>query len=234
MTLLSTIKDVCVAVGVLQPTSVFSNIGGNRTMQEMLALANEMAQRIAYDHREWTMMRAGTFLDGDGVKVDFNLPANLQRMLLTTNVYRSTAPNTPMRFIPDADEWTQRRLTNYVDSRGEWTIYGGQMHIYPIMGVGTRAAFVYLDKNCVTLASGGFGDAFTADNDSFRLQERLLKLGMIWQWKANKGSAYAEDMSTYNDALNVAAGADQPKAILVNRMPISANVQVAYPWPVPT
>ena len=34
--------------------SVFSNITANRTMQEMLALANEMAQRIAYDTRDWT------------------------------------------------------------------------------------------------------------------------------------------------------------------------------------
>ena len=33
------------------------------------------------------------------------------------------------------------------------------------------------------------------------IDERLLKLGMIWQWKANKGSPYAEDMGTYSDAL---------------------------------
>jgi DNA-binding IclR family transcriptional regulator len=54
MTLLSVVKDVCAVVGVLVPTSVFSNITTNRTMQEMLALANEMAQRIAYDTRDWT------------------------------------------------------------------------------------------------------------------------------------------------------------------------------------
>ena len=44
MTLLSVVKDVCAVVGVTVPQSVFSNITGNRTMQEMLALANEMAQ----------------------------------------------------------------------------------------------------------------------------------------------------------------------------------------------
>jgi hypothetical protein len=41
-------------VGVVNVTLVFSNITANRTMQEMLALANEMAQRIAYDTRDWT------------------------------------------------------------------------------------------------------------------------------------------------------------------------------------
>ena len=51
-----------------------------------------------------------------------------------------------------------------------------------------------------------------ADGDSFVLDERLLKLGMIWQWKANKGSPYAEDMATYGDALVVHGGARQPGA----------------------
>ena len=57
MTLLSVVKDVCAVVGVTMPTVVFSNITGNRTMQEMLSLANEMAQRIAYDNRDWTTLK---------------------------------------------------------------------------------------------------------------------------------------------------------------------------------
>ena len=52
MTLLTVVKDVCSVVGVVQPSSVFTNITGTRTMQEMLSLANEMAQRIAYDTRD--------------------------------------------------------------------------------------------------------------------------------------------------------------------------------------
>jgi hypothetical protein len=43
MTLLSVVKDVCATVGVIQPTSVFTNIANNRTMAEMLSLANDGA-----------------------------------------------------------------------------------------------------------------------------------------------------------------------------------------------
>jgi hypothetical protein len=46
------------------PTVVFSNITANRTMQEMLALANEMAQRIAYDTRDWTRAEEGPGVSG--------------------------------------------------------------------------------------------------------------------------------------------------------------------------
>ena len=135
MTLLSVVKDVCAAVGVTIPQSVFSNITGNRTMQEMLSLANEMAQRIAYDNRDWTTLKKTTTLVGDGVTTAWDLPADYKRMLLTSNVWRSTSTQSPMRFVPDTDEWLNRRADNGASDNawGEWTMMGGQMHIYPAL-----------------------------------------------------------------------------------------------------
>jgi hypothetical protein len=234
MTLLSVVKDVCAAVGVVVPTSIFTNITANRTMQEMLALANEMAQRIAYDTRDWTKLQKTNVFTGDGVKSAFDLPANYKRMLLTANVWRSTSAQQPMRFIPDPDEWLQRRAWNWTDAWGEWTMIGGQMLVWPVMGVGITARFLYLDKNCVALKSGGVGDTFVDDGDSFLLDERTFKLGMIWQWKAQKGTPYAEDMGTYADALSSVSGRDKPSPIIVGHRPLSVNAKVAYPWPVPT
>ena len=122
-----------------------------------------------------------------------------------------------MRFIPDTDQWVKRRLNNESEGRGEWTIIGGQMIILPVLLVSQRASFAYLQRNCIKLASGGFGEAFLGDGDTFVLDERVLKLGMIWRWKAQKGSPFAEDMGTYGDALNVYSGSDSPAPILVDR-----------------
>ena len=226
MTLLSVVRDVCAAVGVTLPQSVFSNITGNRTMQEMLSTANEMAQRIAYDQRDWVTLRATAGATGDGVKDFFALPANYKRLMLTSNVWRSGNPSQPMRFISDHDEWVQRRMSNAISSPGEWMLSGGGMYIRPILDVGETSSFFYIDKNCVKLASGGYGDVFMADLDEFRLDERLLKLAMIYQWKAQKGSSYAEDMSTFGDALTVAMGHDAPAPILIDRKPISAHTKL--------
>jgi hypothetical protein len=52
---------------------------------------------------------------------------------------------------------------------------------------------------------------------------------MVWQWKANKGTSYAEDMGTYTDALAVAMGHDSPAPIIVGRRPISASARTAIP-----
>jgi len=261
MTILTVVRDVCATVGVTMPPSVFANLTGNRTMTEMVSLANEVAQRIAYDYRDWTKLKATATITGDGVVIPppggdgivhgteaFPLPANYQRMLLTTSVYRSTSVTQPMRFIPDTDEWLHRRQRNWNDSFGEWTLMGGNIHIWPILTAAipanntiippqpfvpaVTAYYTYLDKNCIVLASGGRSNEFLNDDDSFLLDERVLKLGMIWTWKSQKGSPYSEDMGTYGDALTVAMGHDGPSPIFIGKTPISRS-GVSYPWALP-
>jgi hypothetical protein len=239
MSLLTVVQDVCTAVGTSVPTSVFSNIINNRTAQEMKSLANEMAQRIAYDTREWNALKKICTFTGDGVTTAFNLPADYKRMLITSEVYRSLTPVYPMRFIPDLNEWLNRRLRGYYDNRGEWIIINNQMNIAPTLGVGVTAKFAYITRNCINLSGVlppalQVGDSFLSDNDTFALDERLLKLGMIWQWKALKGAPYAEDMGTYGDALVMAMGADSPAPRILGRTPVSVSATVAYPWQAPT
>jgi hypothetical protein len=53
---------------------------------------------------------------------------------------------------------------------------------------------------------------------------------MIWKWKSQKGGQYAEDMSTYYDALTRVEGSDKPAPILIDRSPISHYARVAIPW----
>jgi hypothetical protein len=300
MSLLSVVNDVCAVVGVHQMTSVFSNINNNRTAFEMLALANEMAQRIAYETREWTaLIKLGQLL-GDSAAESFALPFDYRRMLLTSDVWRNANSQTPLRFVPDANEWLRRRSAGLSEAPGEWTLRGNRMHVAPILQretpypaditgwqnshlydvigemardvtdvtlwkvavshtsavspttfqqdrnanptywtrvfttPGELVQFNYLQRNCVHLASGGFNDAFVGDTDVYVLDERLLKLGMIWQWKANKGSPYAEDMATFMDAVARASGADKPSPIIVDRWLISAGARPSYPYPTPT
>ena len=217
MSVLSVVKDVCLAIGVNPPVSMFGASIQPRTQAELLSLANDMAQRIAYDVREWRQLKAIAVLNGDGVADRLPLPANFKRMLLMAQVYPSWAVRQPLRFIADTDEWLVRRLNSDQHAWGEWTLIGDDMLIHPIVPLGSAVTFAYLDKNCIRLQSGGYSDVFTNDADEFRISERLLKLGMIWQWKANKGSPYAEDMGTYSDALAMIAGADSPAPIIVDQ-----------------
>ena len=126
-------------------------------MQEMLALANEMAQRIAYDSRDWTMLRkTATRLVGDGVSDRLRPASQLQAHAADSNVWRSTSTQQPMTFVADTDEWVTGAPQPWTSAWGEWTMLGGQIVIQPIMGAGINATFGYLNKNCIALASGGY------------------------------------------------------------------------------
>jgi len=138
MTILTVVQDVCANVGVVYPASVFAGIANNRTMQEMLSLANEMAHAIGADLREWTRLKATAVFTGDGVVTSpppygdgvvhgtsrFNWPAGFRRLLTNSNMYRTDMALTPMRYVADADEWLVRRANNNYDSRGEWCNLG--------------------------------------------------------------------------------------------------------------
>jgi hypothetical protein len=222
MSLLTVVQEVCEVVGVERPTTVFSGLANNRTMQEMVALANEMSQRIADDTREWALMKEIGVFAGPGA--EFDPPGNFKRLLLTTQMWRSTQVMYPMLYVSDSNEWLWRRLRNWADSRGEWTNYGGKIRVWPALGSDQTVTFFYLSRNCVTLASGGVSDSYQADGDKFRLDERLLKLGMIWQWKANKGSPYAEDMGSWSDAMALAFGNDKPSPTIISTSNQTSNL----------
>jgi hypothetical protein len=241
MSLLTMVNEACLTVGVHTTTTVFGNINADRTMLEMVEVANEMAAQIAADMRDWTKLRKVTnpLFVGDGIREAFLLPTDYRRMLATSEVWLSSNTMQPARFIPDTDEWIQRRVANESSSWGEWTIFGGEMHIWPPMGPGVTARFAYLDKNHIELrdtvgALVGLGEKFASDADTYRLDERLLKLGMVWRWKQLKGSPYAEDLGSWSNSMATAMGSDSPAPILIGRSPISANTRYAYPWNAPT
>lgn len=231
MTLLSVVQEACPFIGVEVPEALFSN--PDRTHRELVAHANEMAKRIAYDHRDWQVLRK--FLEYRGeiaLGKPLTLPVDYLRMPVTANVWRSSTPREPMRFINDPDDWVRRRLNEEVDPRGEWLISGGQMHFHPEITGDVDVSFVYIINTIIDLESGGLSDRFIADGDRFIIDERLLKLGLIASWKQSKGSPYAEDLATFQDAMAIAQGHDTPAPILIDRLPISAATRTSYPYPV--
>jgi hypothetical protein len=239
MSLISVVQDVCVLVGVERPSAIFAAITTDRTAQEMLATANEMVAQTAFDYRDWTALIKTATIPGDGVTTSFPLPSDFRRLLIDGNIWSSIAPQTPLVFISSFDEWIYREAGNYWIYAGQYIIQGNNILIQPPLPPTATVKFAYVCNNIVNNNNAvprGVSDRFMSDEDTTVLDERLLKLGMIWKWKYDKGAPYAEDMGTYTDALMMRAGKDQPAPIMVNRVPLMNSVRatVAYPWPLPT
>lgn len=226
MTILTVIADVAKVVGVTVPTQVFSST--MREHVELAALANEMAVRIGKAH-DWSLLRRLSTYTGDGTTTEFALPSDYLRMLKKTNLW-SSAIQTPLTHIMDTDEWLEMQVRSYDYVLGAWTMLGGNIEILPALANAVTAKWYYVSNLVVAPSAGANKAAFTDDTDTFRLNERLLKLGMIWQWKANKGQSYTEDMTNYENALEQDIGEDKGSRIIhVGRPRMPRDVSIAYP-----
>lgn len=188
---------------------------------EMADLANEVASDIASSH-DWRALTKIHSLAGGSES--YPLPADYDRMVLASEIDDSASWFWGYQPFDSVNDWMRYKSGTYpILSPGGWIILGGEMHFYP--AARDAAQFPYISKEWARSEDGTPKAQFTADNDTFVLPERLMTLGLIWRWKAQKGVEYAEDMATYELALAQAQTRDRGAHVL--RSNRSANYRGA-------
>lgn len=231
MTVLSTIQDAANKIGIARPEAVFS--GTDRTSYELQEAVNEAAVTIRDDY-DWQRLRQIQSMTGDGVYTGFDLPSDYARMLKKATLIPSDTPHQPLVHIVDTDAWLRMELEDIEAITRRWTIYEGQVKISPALTSGVTVKFFYI-WNKIWVATGDSAptkSAATADTDTFFLGDRILKLALIWRWKAAKGRPYEQDRQEYDQALDILAGNDKgSRNVRVGTPRMPSDVTIAYPWP---
>jgi len=105
----------------------------------------------------------------------------------------------------------------------------GEIHIKPALSTGVQVKYFY-QSNLWGLNGSTPISEFTADTNTFRIDERLLKLGIIWKWREMKGLPYAEDLATYERLLAKLAMRDKGSRIIrLGKAVLPRDTTVAYP-----
>lgn len=201
MTVLSAIRATCAVIGLELPDVVFTST--EREHQELQALANEMQKRIIKEH-DWNVLKAVATITGDDVTASFARPGDFGRMLKEGQLWSSARKDKPLSHVTDSDIWLSDELSGSALENPQWMMMGASLYINPVVATGETVKYFYIKSVA----------DFTADSGTFPLDERLLTLGMIWQWKANKGQPYAEDMANYQIELDQAIKEDRGGDIL--------------------
>ena len=98
------------------------------------------------------------------------------------------------------------------------------------MATGVTAKYFYQSNLVVSPAAGDNKATFTGDDDTFRIDEQLLKLGTTWLWKSNHGQPYAEDMADYEELKDRLVSRDKgSRQIRVGKIRMPDDVTLAYP-----
>jgi hypothetical protein len=227
MSVLSVIQSACTSgIALAKPTSVFGS--AVREHLELATLAQEMAEMIASAH-EWEKLNRIATITGDGSTEDFDLPTDYDRMLDKSQLWTSSL-ETPLSPVSDRDEWLGLDVQSFDFVVNAWIKYGDQIHIKPAPADAEAIKYWYQSNLIVAPASGTNKAAFDTDTDTFRIDERLLKLGIIWRWREMKGLPYAENLADYERALAKRIAEDKGSRIIrIGRPSLPRDAIYAYP-----
>lgn len=230
MTVLSAAQSAMVRLVGRKPTTIF---GSQDQMEvEIADLVTDVAVDIMKAH-DWRALTNLHTLTGDGSETEFDLPSDYDRIVLAQRVTDTSNWLWGYTAVESLDEWMTITNSGFAAiTPGWWIILGGKMQFSPAPTSGAPARFAYISKNIGRSATDAAISAFTKDDDSFVLEDRLLTLGLIWRWKAQKGLEYAEDMATYETALSQNSARDKGSQAIRKGLPNHLlGTHVAWPWP---
>lgn len=227
MTVLTTIQGAAAYLGISIPTFVTGST--EREHVELTEIANEAAQDIA-EYHDWQSLKNLARIDGDGVTSSFALPSNYDRMPKKQSLW-STTQESPLTHVQSHDDWLEIDIRDYGIVVGAWTLLGGNVEIKPTPDDGEFIKYYFQSRDIITTTLSD-KTKITLDADSFDIfpkSERVLKLAIIWRWRALKGLDYAEDLNNYETALGLAAMRDGGSKMLVSGNARSSGIRTAYP-----
>ncbi|MDE4274760.1 hypothetical protein PXK58_08885 [Phaeobacter gallaeciensis] len=226
-TALQIAQDVALRIGQSVPSLLFGSDA--RTESELRSAMIEAAAKIVHAH-DWAVLKTIKTNAGDGSTTEYALPSDYLRMPKDGQVW-STKWQAPLEAIyPEA--WLGLDVMDFDAVCGVWTIYGGNVVYRPALAADENAKFWYVSENAV-LDSGSTAKAeFTADDDTFRLDDRTLYLMTIAEWRRAKGLDYAEEMRDADTALAQAIDRDKGARILRQGSRRAMSAKIAYPFEV--
>lgn len=208
MTVLSVVQDFALAVGLGKPVSLYGD--PDRTADEVRALAREAAERIIQD-RDWLALSRTMQLVGSGNATVFPLPADFDRFRMGAELY-SSATGRPISRLSSPQQAVYAGAAPMAPGYLRWRVQGRSVVVEPAPT--ETLSGVYQSRFYALAADGAEKPTFTQDDDSFVLPERLLRLCMVWMWKAQKGLPYGQDFDNFETAAGEAFGREGDRTAL--------------------
>ncbi|ASY69324.1 hypothetical protein [Sinorhizobium fredii] len=197
MTLLTVINKVSDIVSLDRFDSVYGTNDPNA--QTMVALAEEAGAEIAR-RADWKRM-----LKTHAVSASPEiLPADYQRLAPGGGV--RAAAGGFFRPVSNGAQWA---VIVGVGSAEPYCHLSGREMLFSPAGSSADATIDYVSKNWVLGDPYEERDAFRADDDTTLFPERLLKKGLIWRWKRQKGLSFEDNLAEFEADLLQEINADR-------------------------
>lgn len=192
--------------GFKEPASFYGNADLTATL--VVALADESGQDLEKIYRWQELITEHTFTTVNGsatyaLPSDFRAFANMSQWD-RSNLWRMHGPTPSFVY-----QWLKSGISVWASNNRWFAVRGNLFTIYPTPTVdGETIAFDYYSKNWVTKqVDSSTTNAWSADNDTARLDEDLLAADLKWRFLQAKGMPFEPEYKRY-EALVEALQAD--------------------------
>jgi hypothetical protein len=218
MNLLQIVQTFCQRTGIPVPAAVATS--ADSQVVQLMALLNEVVEDIC-DRNTWTdvILEAHfTTVLGEDQGLVTTICGDGYRSILNDTIYDRTQ-RLPIYGPLSASQWQELKALPTTGPLYQYRIRGKRLLFMPSAVAGHQCYFEYTSAYAVQSALLVSQKYFTADTDTFVLDEKLAVAGLRWKWKSEKGFDYTEEFRRYEELINNAAGRDGVKPHLSMNTP---------------
>lgn len=195
MNILAIVQSASLSLDLERPQTVFSST--DRTWQEMADTVNTASRQILDDYDWQRLIKTATLL-GDGVVTTFALPDDYSRMVKDASLVGQFWRFWPAQQVQSFNQWLELQNYPITEWQQAWMVYGGNLHVMPALPLNESLTYGYISTSVVV---GTDPSTFTADSDTYVLDDELLRLSIIWNWKESKGFDFSADLAKYQERM---------------------------------
>lgn len=214
MSVLSLIQFHCRRHALAVPTAVIGST--DTTVKQLLAVLEETVENIVTEANYQVTTKEVTFTataaEDQGAMTTL-ADEGYQHVLNGTFWDRSN--DLPL-YGPVSDvEWQRLKALVNAGPNYSYRLRGGHLLLNPAPAAPLPTiAFEYVSSWGVTDSSGVGKAAITADDDLFVFPDNILKKGLAFRWKRDKGLPYQGDETDYYDLLNKFIGREKTSKVV--------------------
>ena len=211
MNLLQIAQEFCLRTGLPKPLAIATSKDAQNL--QYMGLLNEILDNLA-ERKTWTALQIEaiftTVASEDQGSLTTLAPQGFQHFLNNTMYDRTL--NRPIIGPVSPEEWQGAKALANAFSQTSFRMQGNHLYLTPAPTAGRLIAFEYkgdlpvVDNSALPVTSGKA--YFSRDDDTCLYPDKLLILGLRWNWKREKGLRNAEEFRAFELAIANFAGND--------------------------
>jgi len=199
MALLDLVQRATARLGIAKPVSIVGN--SDIQVAQLLELANTEGEELSARYLWAAKIRSNVFtlaLASSQGKMNGDVVVDGDFDYIINDTFWNRTLSLPVNGPMSSKEYQTTLSFPFTGPYQRFQIRdAGVLYIEPTPTTTDTCAFDYVSKSWCESSSGDAQKLWAADGDIGRLDEDIMRLGLIWRWRHAKGLEYAEDFNMY-------------------------------------